>query len=240
MLRPALRHGSLFVLSLAVVAGMTACGAKLGDPQPPTSSQMQAQTQLTTSTDQINTLGTKPDSTFALYGTMSGIGPLAVDMSAKKTSGLGGDGSLVPQDLPPGCYTGDAATGYTYKDCKNGDTTINGTVKIAGQTTTIDLTVASSSQGTNAKITLSGAITNTGSHISGALTYKIAIDLGAFGGLAGGAGNITTVVTYDMGYTSSPACINSGTIRVDYNQSGYSGVAEFNYTGCNMYKVRNG
>lgn len=227
------------LLVVPIVGLFAACGPKLGDPVPPTSNQMQANTQLTTSVDQIAQLGKKPDNAFALYGTLSAVGPTAVDPSAKKSALWTGE--LGAQDLTPaGCASGSEATGYTYNNCSSGGTTINGSVKISGGKTDIDLQVKSSSQGANAKLSLVGSVTNDGSHLAGDLTYQIELDLGGLGGLTGGAGNIKTTVKYDLNYGQAPVCIKSGTLRVDYEAGGTTGVAQFEYTGCGTYTVRNG
>lgn len=218
---------------------LSACGPKLSEPMPATSNQKSASTQLTGSVDQVSQIGTKPDNAFSLYSTMAAIGPLAVDPSAKKAlSTL----SATPQELsPPGCASGSAATGYTYNNCGSGGTTINGSVKISGTTTTMDLQISSSGQGANVKLSLVGSLTNDGTNFKGDMVYELKLDLGGLGGIPGaGSANQKTTVKYDLTYQKNPVCISSGMIRVDYESAGQTGVAQFEYTGCNTYLVRNG
>jgi hypothetical protein len=218
---------------------LAACGPKLSEPMPATSNQKTASTQLTSSVDQVAQIGNKPDNAFALYSTMAALGPLAVDPSAKKALSTH---SASPQELsPPGCASGSAATGYTYNNCGSGGTTINGTVKISGTSTTMDLQISASNQGTNIKLSLVGSFSNDGTNFKGDMVYELKLDLGGFGGIPGaGSANQKTTVKYDLTYQKNPVCISSGFIRVDYETAAQTGVAQFEYTGCNTYLVRNG
>ena len=224
---------------LALVAGGAACGRQLGEPQAPTASQQQASTQLTANIEQITSLKAKPDSVFALYAAFAALGPQAVDPNAKKSSGLTED--LLPADLPAGCVSGSPGTGWTYTNCTSNNTTINGTVKISGDTTTFDLQIKASGQGANVKLSLVGTVTNAANRMTGDITYEVKVDLGGIPNPTG-AGDQKTKVVYDITYTTNPTCITAGSIRVDYDVSGgaVSGSAQFEWTGCNMYKVRNG
>ena len=38
----------------------------------------------------------------------------------------------------------------------------------------------------------------------------------------------------------APACVNTGSILVEYSAAGQNGAAQYEYTACNMFKVRNG
>jgi hypothetical protein len=213
----------------ALVLG--ACGGpSLGEPQEPTASQKQASTQMTNSVDQIAQVGAKADNAFLLQASVQAIGGSAVNKSARKALYTG----LTPQDLPSGCVTGDGKTGYTYNNCNTGSATLNGSVKISGMTTEIDLQIKSS----GVSITFSGSATNTGTKISGTFTWETKVDLGGLP-VPGGAGGQKYKVTYDIGYKTGPYCIESGSILVEA-EGAVSGAAKFEWTGCSAYKVRNG
>lgn len=223
-----MRKITLFSTGLLAATALTACGSGLGEPQAPTSNQTQAAKQLDGSTDQIVQIKGKPDSAFSLYGTIAAIGPSAVDPTAKNRSGL-----YYPQDLPSGCVTGDANSGYTYK-CPQ----VEGSVSFSGTTTNIDLKILGSGGGVSAEVTLKGSVSNDGTSIKGDLTSSTKVNLGiSLPGIP--SADVTTHVNYDVSYKANPACVTAGKILVEYTAATQSGKAQFEYSGCNTFKVRN-
>jgi hypothetical protein len=108
---------------------------------------------------------------------------------------------------------------------------------VSGDTVSMDLTVNVSGSGEGVSVTLKGSVTVTATTISGQMVYETKVSGASFPGVAGAS--TKTTVTYDATYTSNPVCISSGSIRVDV-EGAYSGAALFEWTGCNMYTVRNG
>lgn len=224
-----LSAGLSSAMALVLSMSTTACGPALGEPMQPTSNQTVAAQQLDGSTSQIVEIKSKPDSAFSLYGTISSLGPLAVSPGAGKSSAL-----FNTLDLSPGCVTGSATAGYTYK-CPQ----VEGSVTFTGTTTNIDLKILSSGGTATAEVTLKGAVSNDGSSIKGDLTTETKVNLGVT--LPGFASpNVKTHVTYDIGYQASPACVTTGKILVEYTAAGTGGTAQFEYTGCGTFLVRNG
>lgn len=236
-----LRSYACVVLMAAATAG---CGGQrsVGEPMAPTSSQMQAATQATMSIDQFSSIKANPQNALSIQGQIAAMGALAIDPSRRQ--GLNGsDGSdLAPAGTPPGCISGDAATGYTYTDCTSssgsGSSTVNGTVKVTGDTVAMDLKITASGSGANVEITLKGSVTVTATTITGQMVYETKI--AGVSGLPGvGATGTKYTVTYDATYSANPVCITKGSVRVDVDGA-LSGSALFEWTGCGMYTVRNG
>ena len=231
---------SLLGLSIGLVVLGAGCGSgpSYGSPTTPTSSQSQAVTQMDSMAQQLtptNLLG-NPESPLSVYTTMNAVGGLST--SGTSTKAL----TLAPEAFDSNCFTGDATAGYTYTNCSSNGTTINGTVKNAGGTVTIDLSIKTSSTAANATMTLKGGVTAADTSAVGDLTLDYHIDLGAAAGLpgVGNAGNITTKVKYNLtNISASPRCITGGSIEVSYSASSISKSALFEWTGCDTYTVRN-
>lgn len=226
------------LFSVLIIAALAGCGGglKLGDPEAPTSTQQQANTQLGSSTSDLTALkGGSQDKVWSLQAMMSGIGATGTKIKAS-TKGVGfplrGDGPLAPQS-DPSCVTGDGTTGWTYNHCEDDGTSIDGSVKLSGDTVTIDLSISSSSQG-SVKITLKGSITVTETSLDGSLRYDVTASYAGYTG-----GSIHTKVDYNQ-VTFAEGCVTGGSITIDYSAAGVSGLAEYEYTGCNQLTVRNG
>lgn len=231
--------------SFAVAGLASGCGSSVGygDPTQPTGSQMQAVTSLTDVTDRLSLSvrgmidSEKAFNVHSLMGTLQGT---AINASGG-TYGLG----LEPQEIDATCTTGSAATGFTYTNCTVGNGgTLNGSVKITPNSVTYDnLMIASGSSGGQTQLILDGSVNVNPGAMSGDLEYKIHIDLGSLGGLAGLSGanpDVTTHAKWDIQYTENPACVTGGTIEVTVDYSNQLHGAKFTFTGCKTYTVQNG
>jgi len=229
---------------VVLMAAAAACGGQraVGEPMAPTSSQMQAATQATMSIDQFSSIKANPQNALSIQGQIAALGGLAIDPSRRQ--GLNGsDGSdLAPSADPPACITGDAASGWTYTNCTSssgsGSSTVNGTVKVTGDTIAMDLKISASGSTANVEVTLKGSVTVTATTITGQMVYETKV--AGITGLPGvGATGTKYTVTYDATYSSNPVCITKGSVRVDVDGA-LSGSALFEWTGCGTYTVRNG
>ncbi len=227
------------VLGCVGALALGACGGpSLGDPESPTSNQMQASKSVdSTGNDLVAIKAGGPEKAFTLQATLFAVGPLATKTRVNTGIGfpLGGDApagdSLSPQADPPACVTGNAATGWTYNMCKNEDSTINGTVKVTGDTIAIDLKITSTKMN-SFELTLKGTVTVTATTIDGTLQADMTPQA------AGGLGAFHTKVTYAK-VTFGGGCVSSGDVLIEYSGTGISQAAEFEYTACNTFKVRN-
>lgn len=203
-------------------------GLSYGEPKDPTPGQMQAAQMINHSVTAIHQAGAGPDYGLAMYGFASSIGGQAVE----RRQGL----DLAPQALPEGCFSGDAETGWTYNACPSGSATLSGSVKISGQTVTYDLSISVSSLGTGYEVTLKGAVTNTGTAVTGDITYKAEVKVA---GVGFGVGNtsVSTHIIYDIQYTQEPLCVSSGTVTVETDNAGQRAGARYEWSGCNEFKV---
>lgn len=248
---------SLFLSVLSLSLAVTGCGGgarSLGDPKAPSGSQQQAATQLGMSVDQSRNAGSDPDNGPALASAVYNIGSLANSQNLKQ--GLE-TATKKPKDFTdPTCVT---TTGTTtkYNNCKNsGDSaTINGEVSVTGDSSmlTVDynnLTISGfGGSGTTGNLSLDGTVTITPTSINGALTAKLDATVSG----TGGAGTtITSKVDYQNVVLSTECGISGGAIRVDYDisvktvgglgvggASNQGGSAQFEWTACGMYTVRN-
>jgi hypothetical protein len=227
-----MRGTSLFLSTgLASALALSACGPSLGEPKMPTSSQTQAAKQLDGTTTQVSQLQMDRGAAFSLFGSINAVGPQAAGPSAKSSALL--QALTNPLAVDDKCVTGDGNTGWTYA-C----TEVTGTVKFSGGTTTIDLKIMASGSGSSIETTFKGSVTNGAGKLTGDLTAETKVNLGiSLPGVPNA--DVKTHVNYDINYTASPACVNAGKILVEYSAAGQNGAAQFEYTGCNTFMVRN-
>lgn len=238
--------GLMLSASFTVMGFATGCGqgsVGYGAPTQPTGSQMQAVTSLGDVSGKLTlAAGGKIDSekAFNVHSLMGTLQGTALNQSGS-TNGL----TLDPTELDPACTTGTALTGFTYNNCVVGSgATLSGSVKITPTTVTYDnLKITSSSGGANTELILNGSVTVNPGALSGNLEYKIHVDLGSLGGLAGLSGvnaDVTTTAKWDITYTAEPSCITGGTIEVTVDQADKLHGAKFTFTGCQAFTVQNG
>ncbi len=231
-----MRTLSMLTVLAAMSSGCGSSGPALGDPKPPTSSQMQGAVTLDTTSAQVvqATLLAKPDNVRAVLSNVILVGTQAV------SSGGGAGLKLEPEDFPAACTSGDAAGGWTYTNCTDGQTTYNGTVKANASGVAIALTLKNSGQSTTT-ITLNGTVTSTASSTVGKLSYDLKVDVAGLGGIGGtDAANINSTIEWNITGINAAGCAIAGTTRVDYTAGGQHHAAEYTYTGCGTFTVRNG
>ncbi len=238
--------GVMLSASFSVMGLATGCGqgsVGYGAPTQATGSQQQAVTSLSDVSGKLTlAAGGKIDSenAFNVHSLMGTLQGTALNQSGS-TNGL----MLEATDLDPACVSGTAATGFTYNNCVvDSGATLSGSVKITPHSVSYDnLKITSGSGGANTELILNGIVTVNPGALSGNLEYKIHIDLGSLGGLAGLSGvntDVTTTAKWDITYTENPSCITGGTIEVTVDQADKLHGAKFTFTGCKVFTVQNG
>jgi hypothetical protein len=101
MAKVQLRARSVLGFVLVGVAAV-GCGGQraVGDPMPPTASQMQAVAQATASIDQFSSIKANPQNALAIQGQLGALGSLAVDPSRRQALNGDGAGDLGPSAEP--------------------------------------------------------------------------------------------------------------------------------------------